>query len=172
MEHAIRKHCTVHHDEDPAFYKSLSEKVDALIERHKDEWDLLVEKLAELRHEAVAGRQKGQDGMSKEATAFFEYIVQVSFASGKLPDPDRPAFKAFMEVVVDLLQDTIGSIDFWQNPDKQKRVRALIKTEIAKTSIEEMKQNRERVAVEIMKLAKNRHSELTKGAKAPAGQET
>jgi type I restriction enzyme R subunit len=22
MEHAIRKHCTVHHDEDPAFYKS------------------------------------------------------------------------------------------------------------------------------------------------------
>ena len=34
MEHAIRKHCTVHHDEDPAFYKKLSEKVDALIERH------------------------------------------------------------------------------------------------------------------------------------------
>ncbi len=172
MEHAIRKHCTVHHDEDPAFYKSLSEKVDALIERHKDEWDLLVEKLAELRHEAVAGRQQGQDGMSKEATAFFEHIVQVSFASGKLPDADRPAFRAFMEVVVDLLQDTIGSIDFWQNPDKQKRVRALIKTEIAKTSIEEIKQNRERVAVEIMKLAKNRHSELTKGPKARAGQET
>jgi type I restriction enzyme R subunit len=172
MEHAIRKHCTVHHDEDPAFYKSLSEKVDALIERHKDEWDLLVEKLAELRHEAVAGRQQGQDGMSKEATAFFEHIVQVSFASGKLPDADRQAFRAFMEAVVDLLQDTIGSIDFWQNPDKQKRVRALIKTEIAKTSIEEMKQNRERVAVEIMKLAKNRHSELTKGPRAPAGQET
>jgi type I restriction enzyme R subunit len=49
MEHAIRKHCTVHHDEDPAFYKSLSEKVDALIEKHHDEWDLLAEKLAELR---------------------------------------------------------------------------------------------------------------------------
>jgi type I restriction enzyme R subunit len=46
MEHAIRKHCTVHHDEDPAFYKSLSEKVDALIEKHHDEWDLLAEKLA------------------------------------------------------------------------------------------------------------------------------
>ncbi len=28
MEHAVRKHCTVHHDEDPAFYKSLSEKVE------------------------------------------------------------------------------------------------------------------------------------------------
>lgn len=26
MEHAIRKHCTVHHDENPAFIRSLSEK--------------------------------------------------------------------------------------------------------------------------------------------------
>ncbi|WP_271007848.1 type I restriction endonuclease subunit R [Paucibacter sp. B51] len=172
MEHAIRKHCTVHHDEDPAFYKSLSQKVDALIERHKDEWDLLVEKLAELRHEAVVGRQQGQHGMSKEVSAFFDHVVQVSFVGGKLPDADRPTFKAFMEAVVELLQDTIGSIDFWQNPDKQKRVRALIKTEIAKTSIEEMKQNRERVAVEIMKLAKNRHGELTKAPRAAASKET
>ncbi len=170
MEHAIRKHCTVHHDEDPAFYKSLSEKVDALIERHKDEWDLLVEKLAEIRQEAAAGRQHGQGGMSKEATAFFDYIVQLAFASGRVPDADRPAFKAFMEAVVGLLQETIGSIDFWQNPDKQKRVRGLIKTEIAKTSIDELKLNRERVVVETMKLAKNRHGELTKAPKSTSAQ--
>jgi len=35
MEHAIRKHCTVHHDEDPAFYKSLSEKVEHLIDQYQ-----------------------------------------------------------------------------------------------------------------------------------------
>jgi type I restriction enzyme R subunit len=78
MEHAIRKHCTVHHDEDPAFYKSLSEKVDALIEKHHEEWDLLVEKLADLRAEAVSGRQTGEDGMSKEASTFYGHIVQVA----------------------------------------------------------------------------------------------
>ena len=162
MEHAIRKHCTVHHDEDPAFYKSLSEKVDALIEKHQEEWDLLAEQLAGLRNEAIAGRQQGKDGMGKEATTFFEHIVQVGFASGMVDDEARPKFKALMESVVEILQDTIGSIDFWQNPDKQKRVRGLIKTEIAKTGIEELKQNRERVAVEIMKLAKNRHDQLTR----------
>ena len=170
MEHAIRKHCTVHHDEDPAFYKSLSEKVDALIERHKDEWNLLVEKLAEIRQEAATGRQTGQDAMSKEASAFFDQFVQLSFASGWVPDADRRAFKGFMEAVVDLLQSTIGSIDFWQNPDKQKRVRGQIKTEIAKTSIDELKLNRERVVVEIMKLAKNRHGDLTKAPKTTPAQ--
>jgi len=27
MEHAIRKHCTIHFDEDPAFFKRMSEKL-------------------------------------------------------------------------------------------------------------------------------------------------
>lgn len=165
MEHAIRKHCTVHNDEDPAFYKSLSEKVNALIEKHHGEWDLLAEKLAELRQETIAGRQQGEDGMSKEATTFYEYIVQLSFANGSVNNADKPAFKALMETSVEILQETISSIDFWQNPDKQKRVRGLLKTEIAKAGIEELKLNRERVAVEIMRLAKNRHDELINAAR-------
>jgi type I restriction enzyme R subunit len=160
MEHAIRKHCTVHHDEDPAFYKRLSEKVDALIEQHHDQWDLLAEKLAELRTEAAQGRQQGEDGMSREATTFYEHIVQVGFAGGVVPPEDKPALKALMETLVELLQDTIGSIDFWQSPDKQKRLRGDIKAAIGKTKLTELKAQRERVAVEVMKLAKNRHDEL------------
>ncbi|MEQ9997146.1 type I restriction endonuclease subunit R [Pectobacterium versatile] len=160
MEHAIRKHCTVHHDEDPAFYKSLSEKVNALIEKHHDEWELLAEKLTDLRKEAIAGRQQGEGGMSKEVTTFYQHIARLGFASGTVNDADKPAFKVLMGTSVTILQESIASIDFWLNPDKQKRVRGLIKTEIARTGIEELKQNRERVAVEIMKLAKNRHDEL------------
>jgi superfamily II DNA or RNA helicase len=36
MEHAIRKHCKVHFDEDPVLYESLSEKLEALIQQYKD----------------------------------------------------------------------------------------------------------------------------------------
>ena len=161
MEHAIRKHCTVHHDEDPVFYQSLSKKVDALIAQHGKQWDILAESLAELRQEALAGRQHGEEGMSREVTTFHDFVIQTGFASGKISDADKPAFKTLMTKTVDILQDTIASIDFWQNPDKQKRVRSLLKTEIARSGIEELKQNRERVAIEIMRLARNRHNELT-----------
>jgi len=163
MEHAIRKHCTVHHDEDPAFYKKLSEKVNALIEKHHDEWDLLAEGLAALRTEVVAGRQQGEDGMSREATTFYQHIIQIGFASGTVADADKPRVKELTERTVTILQETIASIDFWHNPDKQKRVRGLLKTEITRNGIIELKQNRERVVIEIMKLAKNRHEELTRG---------
>jgi hypothetical protein len=149
MEHAIRKHCTVHHDEDPAFYQSLSQKVDALLEKHQEEWELLVERLAELRNEAIAGRRQGEDGMSKEAAAFYDHIAQAGFSGESVADEDKSGFRALMESIVEILQETIASIDFWHNPDKQKRVRGLIKNQISTTGITELKQNRERVNGEV-----------------------
>ena len=68
--------------------------------------------------------------------------------------------KTLVNKLVALLQDSIGSLDFWMNADKQKRLRGTIKTEIAKSGLEELQTHRERVTVEVMKLAKNRHDTL------------
>ena len=163
MEHAIRKHCTVHHDEDPAFYRSLSEKVEQLIDRYQDQWDLLAVELEKLRAEAMAGRKTGEDGMSREATTFYAHIAGEVFPDGQVPNEARARMKVLMEAIVDTLQESICSIDFWTNADKQKKTRSKIKTALMLTGISELKQKRERIAVEIMKLAKNRHDELLKG---------
>jgi len=163
MEHAIRKHCTVHHDEDPAFYKSLSEKVENLIDQYQDQWDKLAEELEKLRVVAIEGRKQGEEGMSKEATTFFEHIANEAFDNGEVPVDAKPKMKALMEAIVETLQHSIGSIDFWHNSDKQKKTRSEIKTALTLTGVPELKTNRERIAIEVMKLAKNRHDELLKG---------
>ncbi|UFI02142.1 type I restriction endonuclease subunit R [Roseibium aggregatum] len=160
MEHAIRKHCTVHHDEDPAFYRKLSDKVQTLITQHSEDWVKLAEELEKLRDEAMVGRQAGKEGMSKEATTFYDHVANEAFEDGKVPTADRPKLKAVIEAIVEALQDNIGSVDFWSNADKQKRARSEVKTALTLTGISELKDNRERIAIEIMKLAKNRHSEL------------
>jgi type I restriction enzyme, R subunit len=175
MEHAIRKHCTVHHDEDPAFYDSLSEKVEHLIDSYQDNWEKLAEALEKLRVVAMAGRQAGEAGMSQEATTFFEHIANQAFDDGQVPDAARPRMQALMEAIVETLQASIGSIDYWHNSDKQKRTRSEIKQALTLTGIPELKAKRERIAVEIMKLAKNRHHELLSGlsgeqqSQGPAG---
>ena len=166
MEHAIRKHCTVHEQEDPAFYKSLAEKVEHLIKLHRDQWEQLALALEKLRDEALAGRPSGKNGLSHEAAPFYDHIANQAFPEGKVPTEAAPQMKALMESLVDHLQETIGSIDFWTNADKQKRVRSEIKTALTLSGIPELKKNRERVAIEIMKLAKNRHNELLKGGAA------
>ena len=101
--------------------------------------------------------------MSKEATTFYAHIANQAFANGEVPSAAKAKMKVLMEAIVETLQDSIGSIDFWNNSDKQKRTRSEIKTALTLTAIVELKANRERIAVEIMKLAKNRHNELLKG---------
>ncbi|MEW8623796.1 MAG: HsdR family type I site-specific deoxyribonuclease [Candidatus Thiodiazotropha endolucinida] len=162
MEHAIRKHCTVHHDEDPAFYKSLSEKVERLIDQYQDQWETLAEELEKLRVEAIEGRQSGEEGMSREATTFYAHIANEAFEKGEVPNEAKTKMKLLMEAVVETLQESIGSVGFWNNADKQKKTRSEIKTALTLTGIEQLKRKRERVAVEILKLAKNRHDELIK----------
>lgn len=164
MEHAIRKHCTVHNDEDPAFYKSLSAKVENLLDQHQEDWEKLAEELERLRGEALVGRKQGEEGMSKEATTFYEHIASEAFEDGKVPVEAKDKMKVLMESIVDILQDSIGSIDFWNSADKQKQTRSKVKAALTSTGIHELKKNRERVAVEIMKLSKNRHDTLIKGA--------
>lgn len=83
MEHAIRKHCKVRFEEDPALFTRLSEKLEALLLKHKENWNKLVEALLDLRAEVEAGRQDEIDGLSAEAAPFYDLIGQIAFAEKK-----------------------------------------------------------------------------------------
>ncbi len=163
MEHAIRKHCTVKFDEDPAFYKTLSEKLEHLIDQYQDQWDLLADELEKLRTEAAAGRTENIEGLDKEATTFYTHIVDLAFGKNGVPAGQADKMKALMKNIVELLQETIGIIDFWNNPAEQKHLRGELNKILLMADIPDVTAGFERLAVEVMKLAKNRHEELLKG---------
>jgi len=162
MEHAIRKHCTIHFDEDPAFYKKLSEKLEHLIEEYEHNWDALAEGFEQIRREAEAGRTDVIEGLTKEATTFYDYLVQLAFEGGVVPQEYVAVLRAFVSRVVVTLQDTIDIIDFWKKPNEVKRLRGNIDTEILLSDILALVDRHERIAVEIVKLAEKRHGELTR----------
>ena len=162
MEHAIRKHCTVHFDEDPAFYKRLSEKLERLIKQHQDNWQLLSEEYEELRKEAVEGRKETIEGLSMEATAFHDYVAELAFGDSKISTEASERLKILMSRIVQLLRDTINVLDFWRKPIEVKKLRGRIDTEILLADIPELNAIHERIAVEIVRLAEKRHGKLTK----------
>lgn len=163
MEHAIRKHCTVHFDEDPAFYNNLSEKLERLIEQHRDNWRSLSEDLEQLRREAMVGRTDAVEGLTKEATTFYDYVLQLAYEGGAVPPTDRVPLKQLMLRIVEMLQDTIGVLDFWNKPIEVKKLRGNIDTEILLANLPALNAKHERLAVEIVKLAEKRDADLRKG---------
>jgi len=160
MEHAIRKHCTVHFDEDPAFYKRLSEKLEQLIRQYHDNWEALAEGYEQLRREALEGRTETITGLGREATIFHDFVVELAFEEGEVPEEHQDTLRQLISGIVELLRETIAVLDFWQKPIEVKMLRGRIDTEILLAGIPELTARHERLAVEIVKLAEKRHEEL------------
>lgn len=162
MEHAIRKHCTIHFDEDPAFYKKLSEKLENLIKNQKDNWEALAGSYEQLRLEAKKGRTKVVEGLSKEETTFYDYLIQLVFNDSEPTMELKESLKVLVQQIVMLLRKDIGIADFWSKPTEVKNLRGNIDTAILLANLPALNAKHERLAVEIVKLAEKRHEELMK----------
>ncbi|MDQ8199381.1 HsdR family type I site-specific deoxyribonuclease [Pelagicoccus enzymogenes] len=162
MEHAIRKHCTVKMEEDPAFYSKLSEKLEKLLEKHRENWTALADDLEKLREEAAKGRTETVEGLSPEASTFYEFIAQLAHGKGqKISELDDQALKKLSAAIVDRLRNTIGVLDFWSKPIEVKKLRGELEIDLLSTNLPSLVANSQRIAVEIVKLAEKRNDSLT-----------
>jgi type I restriction enzyme R subunit len=160
MEHGIRKHCTIHFNEDPAFYQSLSQKLEHLIQQHREDWDTLTRELTHLRNDAVAGRKSAAEGLTREETTFLDHLVQLTFGTDSAPPERVEAMKNLGAEMVEILQGSIGIVDFWSNPAEQARLRGELADALLMADIPEVTASFNRLAVEVLKLAKHRREQL------------
>ncbi|MFM2000817.1 MAG: Type restriction enzyme protein [Planctomycetota bacterium] len=123
MEHAIRKHCKVHFDEAPVLYESLSEKLEALIQRYRENWDLLCKGLFELRGEAEAERKDDPEGVSKKAAPFYDLIGKIAFGKSGISQENAEQAKELVTELLAKLRRTIGIVNFWGNSPEVAKLR-------------------------------------------------
>lgn len=162
MEHAIRKHCKVKFEEDPAFYATLSEKLEALIQQHKDNWDQLVKELFDLRQSAQAGRKEEIEGITTQAAPFYDLVGQLAFSTKTVPTEHEDQIKQLVSDVIDQLQGTIDIIDFWNNAPEVSRLRGELSDLMLATGIDEIVEHSDKLVTEITQLAKVREKDILK----------
>ncbi|WP_420383257.1 type I restriction endonuclease subunit R [Novosphingobium sp.] len=159
MEHAIRKHCTIHFDEDPAFFKRMSEKLDTLIARHGEDWKALAEQYEQLRAEIRAGRGAAAE-QPAEVLVFRANLFDLIGDGATLSVEDAAMVDALSLRLVEIIRQAIAIVDFWKKPDRLRRLRASIDTELIVSGIGPVQDQHARIAVELIKLAEKRHAEL------------
>ena len=160
MEHAIRKHCTIHFDEDPAFFKRMSEKLDTLIAKHGEEWKMLAEAYEELRAEIRSGRGDVNAEQPAEVAVFRDNLFDLIGDGATLSVEDAAMVDALSARLVSIIREAIVIVDFWQKPDQKRRLRAMIDTELMVSGIGPVQDQHQRIAVELTNLAEKRHAEL------------
>ena len=157
MEHAIRKHCKVHLDEDPVLYERLSEKLESLIKQYRENWDELYKGLFELRKEAEAGRKEEKD---PQAAPFMDLIAKLAFGKTDIPEQHSQTIKELVQKILGIFKESIGIINFWNNAPEVKKLKGELSDLLLFSEIDEILNQSDKITTELMALAKARHNEI------------
>lgn len=139
IESAIRHHLTVNLDEDPEYYKSLSLRLQAIIEQTNGKWEQQVEMLLELSNGLASERQQTADrlGLSDTELAFYNILMAEVTRHGDTATLDEGVHdevKTISQTLVGIFDEATQIVDFFAKPDEVKRMRTAIKRAIVGSS--------------------------------------
>jgi type I restriction enzyme R subunit len=121
MLHAIRYHISIHVDEDPEYYKTLSEKLDAILQNLRENWEELERVLREFLHRVVSqGREETFAGLIPKVQAPFFDVLKTAAESevGEKLKPEDTIFPEMVSLTVKIvsqIQNAIRKVDFWRD---------------------------------------------------------
>ena len=137
IENAIKHHIKINLEEDPEYYKSLSARLEDIIEKHAAKWDEQIQMLLQFRSGIETERQeKAHDlGLTETEFAFYNILQNELFGKieiGEIPEDEHVQSLVIVRKLVEILEDASSIVDFFKKFDEQKRVKKQIKRMIIK----------------------------------------
>ena len=158
MEHAIRWHIKVNLDKDPALYSRFKDRLEAILNAYKENWEEIVRELGMLRDEMAEGRKEETEGISIIEAPFYDFL------KSSLPTESETEInktKELMHSLIGILKATATINNFWTDRAAERRkIEGMIEDEIRYSRIEGLSGKATELATELMKLAKNREADL------------
>lgn len=135
IENAIKHHIKIKIEDDPEYYKSLSERLEGIIRKHGDKWNELVQLLMDFRDTIEEERQQGAKDLGLTETEFAFHNILMAEITKALGDEsiDQETLDKVKEVVqslVQMLDEATKIVGFFDKWDEQKRVKIQIKRTI------------------------------------------
>ncbi len=142
IEHAIKHHIDVRIEDDPEYYSSLSEKLNAIIERQGEHWDELVQLLLQFRDNIEAERQQQADdlGLTDVEYAFHNILMaEISKYSGEetLDEVTHDEVIQVTKDLVDMLDEATQIVGFFSKQDEIAGMKRKIKRRIVASSFDD-----------------------------------
>jgi type I restriction enzyme R subunit len=158
MEHAIRWHIKVNLEKDPALYGRFKDKLETILNAYKENWEDIVRELGRLREEIAEGRTPGTPGISVVEAPFYD-LIKNKLTEEK--DANTANVKELTHTLVSILKETAAIKNFWSGKaSERKRIEGLIEDEIHYSGVKEVSEKASELSTELMKLAKNRETDL------------
>jgi type I restriction enzyme R subunit len=135
IENAIKHHIKINIEQDPEYYKSLSERLSDLIRKGEEKWDDLVQLLLNFRESIEVDRaSQAQDlGLSETEYAFHNILMSElskEYESDVIPEDVHQKIISVVKELVHMMNEATAIVGFFSKWDEQKRVKKEIKRTI------------------------------------------
>ena len=132
IQNAIAHHIKINLEEDPEYYKKLSERLNDIIRKSEEKWDELVQLLLDLRDtmETEHKNQAEDLGLSQTELSFYNILISELTEKEDLNEEKIQKVKNVVQDLVQMLDDATQIVGFFEKWDEQKRVKRNIKRSI------------------------------------------
>ena len=139
IEHAIKAHISVKLDDDPAYYKKLSERLKSIIKQHVEHWEELAKQLLLFRDHIESDRKAGAKELGLTETEFaFRNILNETVCKKEgneaLPELIHQEIIDLTKKLVEMMDDASNIVDFFKKHDEVKSMKRRIKHGLIETS--------------------------------------
>jgi len=163
MIHALRHIISIKFQDNPAFYKKISEKIEHILENLQENWDAIIIELSELTESLRSKEGEEIPGLDLNKQVPFYSLIIAELEDNKqlLGEDVKKQILKFTVDLVDEIAENISRKGFWR--DKISRTN-LENSVYRKLKRERLFPNEKLVhlASNIVDLAKNRHQHLKK----------
>jgi type I restriction enzyme R subunit len=138
----------------------MSEKLEEILKRFKDDWDALERELRKFIDELRAGDGDDFPGLDPKAQVPFVRVILEACAIGEAGAPRRAeAIKATLDMVERIRQE-VSKVGFWKNSARRELLTKRLVRDLDSAGLCPAGQERE-LAQQLVALAKENHEYLT-----------
>ena len=160
MRYASQWHIAGFAGRNPAFARKMSEKLEDILKRFKDDWDALERELGKLIDELRQGDRNDFPDLDPRAQVpFARLLLEACAEGGALDDARKKAAVAAALDIVERIRQEIAKVGFWKNADSRELLTKQIVRELDAASVYPPGKERD-IAQKLVALARENHEIL------------
>jgi type I restriction enzyme R subunit len=162
MQHAARYHIIGFSNQNPAYARKMSEKLEEILQRFKDDWDALERELRQFIEELRQGdRNEFPDLDPRAQVPFVRLLLEECGKARQLTDAQRSTAIATTLDIVARIRQEVRKVGFWKNSAMRELLTRALVRDLDAAGLCQPGTERD-IAQRLVALAKENHENLTR----------
>jgi type I restriction enzyme R subunit len=162
MQHAARYHIVGFSNQNPAYAQKMSQKLEEILQRFKDDWEALERELRQFIEELRQGdRNEFPDLDPRVQVPFVRLVLEECSKGGELSEAQRTAALAATLDIVERIRQEIRKVGFWKNSAMRELLTRSLVRDLDRAGVCPAGRERD-LAQRLVALARGNHEHLTR----------